>query len=246
MTPTPEDGRFPSTSWTLIARIKSGDEREAARALDEICAQYHYPLYCYLRRRGCDHHDAQDVLHDFLAKLLRQQALERLDESRGRLRGYLALAIGRHLQRWQKNRDKGSSSNEFAVSLLDFAAMEERYLSESFSHGETPDRIFERKWATEMLHHVVGKLERLYQSKGKSTVFAALRPILESGGSLRGEDLAGLSSQTGISEPAVRTAMSRLLGEFREALRDEVRTTVERSDEVPDEIAYLMGLFDSE
>lgn len=238
------DGRFPSTSWSLIARIKSGDEREASKALDEICRQYHYPLYCYLRRRGCDHHDAEDVLHDFLARLLRQQALERLDESHGRLRGYLALAIGRHLQRWQQTRAKRDPASTSVASSLDFAAIEERYRSESFAHGETPDCIFERKWALEMLHHVMGNLERRYQSKGKTAIFSALRPILESGGSLRGEDLSGLSLQTGLSEAAVRTALSRLLREYREALCGEVRTTVELPDEVTDEVRYLMKLFE--
>ena len=43
--------------------------------------------------------------------------------------------------------------------------------------------------------------------------------------------------------PALRTALSRLMREFRETLRDEVRLTVETADAVPDELAYLMGLF---
>src|SRR5262245_18339200 len=63
---------FPATHWSLIARVKSPDEGEASKALEELCAQYHYPLYCYLRRRGCDHHDSQDVLQDFFALLLRR------------------------------------------------------------------------------------------------------------------------------------------------------------------------------
>ena len=45
--PTTTAGRFPNTSWTLIERIKSPDDRTAATALDELCVQNHYPLYCY-------------------------------------------------------------------------------------------------------------------------------------------------------------------------------------------------------
>ena len=60
MRPARGDGHFPETRWSLIARLKSADEATARRALDELCAQYHYPLYCYLRRRGCGHHDAED------------------------------------------------------------------------------------------------------------------------------------------------------------------------------------------
>jgi len=200
------DGQFPSTHWTLVARIKSPDEAVVAKALDEICTQYHYPLYCYLRRRGCDHHDAEDVLHDFLARLLRQQVLERLDESKGRLRGYLALAMGRHLQRWQQTKAKRREIIPAFATVLDFAAIENRYQFDSFPDGETPDRIFERKWATEMLHHVIGKLEEHHRVKGKAVLFAALLPVLESGGSLRGEDIPALSASVGLSERALRTA----------------------------------------
>ena len=65
------DGSFPATHWTLIARLRNPDETVARIALDELCAQYHYPLYCYIRHRGLAHHDAQDALQDFFAKLLR-------------------------------------------------------------------------------------------------------------------------------------------------------------------------------
>lgn len=237
------DGRFPSTHWTLIARIKSTDESEVAKALDEICTQYHYPLYCYLRRRGCNHHDAQDVLHDFLARLLRHRALERVEEDRGRLRGYLSTAINRHLQTWQQSAAQRTERMTASSLPLDFKAIEDRYHRETFTAADTPDLIFERKWATEMLHHVITKLGDLYHQKGRTELFTTLRPVLESGGSLRGDDSAALAARAGLSETALRTALSRLLREFREILRAEVRLTVENADEIPDELSYLMGLF---
>jgi DNA-directed RNA polymerase specialized sigma24 family protein len=241
---TPQgDGRFPSTHWTLIARIKSTDQAVVSKALDEICTQYHYPLYCYLRRRGCNHHDAQDVLHDFLARLLRHRALERVDEERGRLRGYLSTAISRHLLTWQQSAARRTEQASEGALSLDFKAIEDRYHQEKFSDADTPDLIFERKWATEMLHHVIEKLGETYQRKGKAPLFAVLRPVLESGGSLRGSDCFALATRAGLKEPALRTALSRMMQDFREALRDEVRLTVETPDEVPQELSYLMSLF---
>ncbi len=41
MTISPGKDRFPTTHWTLVARIKSTDAEVARGALDEICAQYH-------------------------------------------------------------------------------------------------------------------------------------------------------------------------------------------------------------
>jgi RNA polymerase sigma-70 factor (ECF subfamily) len=241
MTP-PGDARFPSTRWTLVARIKSPDPAVARRALDEMCAQYHYPLYCYLRRRGCTHHDAQDVLHDFLAAILRRRALERVEEARGRLRGYLSTALGRHLQRWRAAEARREPAGT-GCEAVDFDAVAARYAREQFTDHDTPDRIFERKWAVELLGHAMDKLAARYQDRGKSALFAALSPALQAGGTLRGEDTPAIAASLGMSETSVRTGMSRLLHEFREAVQDEVRMTVELASEVGDELAYLFALF---
>jgi RNA polymerase sigma-70 factor (ECF subfamily) len=248
MMPLQGDGHFPDTHWTLIARIKSPDATVAAAALEDLCAQYHFPLYCYLRRRGCAHHDAQDVLHDFLMLLFRRRSLEQLEESRGRLRGWLATSLGRHLHEWRRNearREQPAAAGDETgfESGLDFQAIEERYQRERVGEEDTPDRIFEREWAVELLHHVIDALGARYAQRGRGALFAALRPVLEGGGSLRGADTPALSASLGMSEEAVRAALARLLRDFREELHAAVRLTVEHAEEVDDEMTYLMGLF---
>lgn len=239
----PDHGHFPTTQWTLVARIKSADPAVAAHALDELCAQYHYPLYCYLRRRGCGHHDSEDVLHDFLARLLRQRALERMEEARGRLRGYLSLSLGRHLHQWRLSEARREQPFSEVDSTLDFAAIEQRYRHERFTDADTPDRVFERKWALEIIRQVLGKLGERYGQRGRGPLFGALRPVLEGGGSLRGEDTRAMAISLGLTDEALRAALSRLLREFREEMRAEVRLTVEHPEDVPAELTYLLGLF---
>lgn len=39
------------TQWSLFPLSRGGDEQEPMRALNRLCSQYHYPLYCYIRRR---------------------------------------------------------------------------------------------------------------------------------------------------------------------------------------------------
>jgi RNA polymerase sigma-70 factor (ECF subfamily) len=243
MSPARGDGHFPETRWTLIARLKSGDEAVARRALDELCAQYHYPLYCYLRRRGCAHHDAEDVLRDFLAGLLRLRTLERMEEERGRLRGFLALSLGRHLHQWRLSEARRERPASDFDGLPDFDLIENRYQRERFTDADTPDRVFERKWAMELLGQAMETLASRYEGKGKAALFAALRPVLERGGSFRDSDSTALAAQLGMSENALRVALARLLGEFREEMQAGVRLTVEHAEEVPAELAYLLGLF---
>ena len=243
MNPLQGDGQFPPTRWARIESIKSGDEAVAAKALDEICADYYYPLYCYLRRRGCTHHDAQDVLHDFLAGLLRQHALERVEEKRGRLRGYLSTSLGRHLQHWRESEARRGRPVPDRGPTPGSDPIEDRYRLEQFADADTPERIFERKWTVELLELTMHALAQRHEQRGKAEFFEALRPVLHDGGTLRDEDAPALAARLGLSAMALRAALSRLRREYREELRAAVRLTVERDDEVPAELDYLFSLF---
>ena len=238
-------GRFPTTRWTLIRRLKSADPSAARRALDDLCGQYYYPLYCYIRHRGFDHHDAQDALHDFLAKLLRLEAFEDAAPDRGRLRAFLGTALRRFLSNWR--RDQPHRSREVSLELPPPADdTEERYRRERFTDADTPERIFDRKWGLELLHRVVRRLGESYAARGRATVFETLRPVLLAGGSLRGEDTSHFAAALATTEGAVRVALSRLLRDYRGFLEDEVLQTVESPSEVDTEIAHLLQVFRNE
>lgn len=63
-----------------------------------------------------------------------------------------------------------------------------------------------------------------------------------SGGSLRGHDPAALADQLSMTEGALRTALTRLLKDYRRLLEHEVRQTVLSEEDVKAEIADLMGI----
>ena len=238
-------GHFPHTRWTLIARLKSPDAAIARRALDDLCMQYYYPLYCYIRRRGFEHHDAQDALHDFFAKVIRLAVFECAEAGSGRLRAFLSTALQRFLINW--HRDNAHREREVSLDLAPPGEdPERRYRSEHFTDTETPERVFDRKWGHELLENVVRRLDQDCTVRGRKFFFDTLRPVLLAGGSLRGHDSAQIASTLGISEGALRVALSRLLGEYRAILEDEVRQTVETSDEVDGEIAHLLGVFSAD
>ncbi len=240
----PGNGQFPTTHWTLIERLKSGDEREVRSALEDICTQYHYPLYCYIRRRGLNHHDAEDVLHDFLAKLIRLETFELADREQGRLRGFLSFT----LQRFLNSRHRDTQHERQLISLDHSAAFSletaaQRYLSERFTDSDSPERVFERQWARELLNQVLQQLGEYYAKRGKSEIFNALRPTLLGGGSLRGEPVEALAERLGMTPGMLRITKMRLLTKYRELLEKEVLRTVEDKEDVRSEIEHLMSLF---
>ena len=238
------DGRFPTTHWTLIARLKSTDEAVARRALDELVAQYHFPLYCVIRHRGLAHHDAEDALHDFLAKLLRVEAFAAADVGKGRLRAFLSTAVSRFLSNW--HRDRAARPSEVSLDAPAPTGTDEalyRTARRQFPDGETPERIFDRQWASELLGRVLIRLGADYAAREKGAIFAALSPILQRGGSLRGADTAALAATLGLSENGLRKTNQRLLADYRHALEEEVFQTVSSRSEVEGEIAHLLAAF---
>lgn len=236
------NGHFPATHWTLVQRLRSANKSEARRALNDLCAQYHYPLYCYLRRRGLDYQDAEDALHDFLAKLLRLGAFAEADAERGRLRSFLVTMLQRFLINWR--RDNAERYRESSLDALPHGAdPEERYQQEQFAEHDTPETLFDRKWSHELLVRVLHRLGESYASKGKQALFETLQPVLQTGGSLRGHDAEALAARLSITEGALRVALSRLLRDYREMLDEEVFQTVGSRDEVDAEIAHLLQAF---
>lgn len=235
---------MPSTSWTLIARLRTGDEGQKKRALNELCNQYHYPLYCYVRRRGLSHHDAQDALQDFFAKLLRNESFADADESRGRLRSLLLASLQRLLiSRQEAMNVPGRDLGFMPMPELEQAA--ERYGKEQFAPSDTPDRVFDRRWAQTLLQSVLRRLREKYRQKGKEDLFCALQPVLLGGGSLTGHDTNALAQSTGMKPGTLRMNLHRLLEEYREALMDEVLQTVPTLDAAKQELRDLMTAFGS-
>ncbi len=212
-------------------------------ALNELCAAYHYPLYCFIRRRGLAHHDAQDVLHDFLAKLLRLEAFLDLDREKGRLRTYLLKALSNFLITRHHQRTHLQQQCEESLDALPLDSLMHRYQSEALAIGETAEDAFDRQWCAQLLEHVLAQLQQAYAERGKSALFAVLCPVLVSGGSLKGHDSQQLAEAICMTPAALRVALLRMLREYRELLRQEVRQTVGHTEDVDAEIASLIQIY---
>ena len=231
--PAQGDGRFPDTQWTLVARLRDSDEKIARRAMDELCAQYHYPLYCYIRWRGLNHHDAQDALHDFLAKLLRLDSLQQADAGKGRLRFFLATALQRFLV--NRHRDHRHLANNVSLD----ADMEERFEREQFADNLTPEKVLERSWASAILRNSLKDLAAAEKTAGREEQFKALEPFLSPEG---GEaSYSTVAKKLGQNEVAARQIVKRLREKFRTHLRKRVGETLDQptASQIDDEIRAL-------
>lgn len=229
--------QFAATRWSIV--LAAGNWRanpSAHRAMGELAGMYWFPLYAYLRRQGNSPPQAEDLVQGFLVHLLDHDALASVDRSKGKFRSFLLASLKNFvLNEWDKNQAKKRGGGSELVSL-DVLGAESRYLAEP-ADLMTPERVFERRWALELLDHVLIRLRAEYAEHGQSAIFAALEHSLVQVEPLRAAQIA---ATLGMTEGAVKVASHRLRGRYRNLLRDEIAQTVAAPELVDEEIQQLL------
>ena len=155
MSDVPPSATFPTTRWSRVARAGDADGPRARDALEGLCRDYWYPLYAFGRREGLDREEAGDLVQSFLADLIARQALATADPARGRFRSFLRSAFLHHLAHRRDHdraRKRGGGAKLLSIDLLD---AEGRHSREP-AHHLTAERLFERRWALELLGQRAG------------------------------------------------------------------------------------------
>ena len=225
---------FPTTRWTMVMAAGDPQHKEARSALVSLCEKYWYPLYAYLRRRGYPADQAQDLTQEFFMRVLEGRYLDRADPEKGRFRSFLLTSL-KFFVADEEDRQRAHKRGGGAVLPLEFSACENRYQREP-AHDETPERIFERRWALSVLDRVVEKLRAEFVHHGRPDHFDRLKVFL-----LGQSDApyAGLAREINTSEGALKVAVHRLRKRYRELFRQEIADTVADPAEVESELRYL-------
>ena len=230
----PGRSQFPTTRWTLVVAAGDPHRKEARSALVSLCEGYWYPLYSYLRRRGYPADQAQDLTQDFFMRVLEGRYLDRADPEKGRFRSFLLTSL-KFFVADQEDRHRAQKRGGGAVLSLEFSSGEDRYQREP-AHGETPERIFERRWALAVLDRVVERLKSEFVQHGRLEHFERLKVFLLGNSDA---NYATLAREMNTSEGALKVAIHRLRKRYRELFRQEIADTVADSGEVESELRFL-------
>jgi DNA-directed RNA polymerase specialized sigma24 family protein len=84
---------FATTHWTVVLAAGRQHSPQAARALEELCRTYWFPLYAYVRRRGHTREDAEDLTQAFFTRLLEKNSFASLDAGKGKFRAFLLASV---------------------------------------------------------------------------------------------------------------------------------------------------------
>jgi RNA polymerase sigma factor (sigma-70 family) len=229
--------QFPTTRWTLVVAAGDPQRKEARSALVSLCQNYWYPLYAYLRRRGYSADEAQDLTQEFFMRVLEGRYLDRADPEKGRFRSFILTSL-RFFVADEEDRQRARKRGGGTVVSLEFSSGEERYQREP-AHDETPERIFERRWALAVLDRVVEKLRNEFVHHGRLEHFERLKVFLLGQSEA---SYAALAREMNTSEGALKVAIHRLRKRYRELFRQEIADTVADPVEVESELRFLAAV----
>jgi RNA polymerase sigma factor (sigma-70 family) len=225
---------FPTTHWSLVVAAGECAGPETRAALAQLCEAYWYPIYALIRRRGHTPEESCDLTQDYFIRLLEKPVIAAADQSKGRFRAFLSTDC-KHFIIDHHRRQRVRARVLKPVSI-DADDAETRYRFEP-ADDATPDRLFDRAWATTLLDRVLCLLAQEYAGTGRADVFDRLKVVLSHGKAAA--PAAQLASQLGTTEGAVHTAIHRLKKRYRAILQREIAATLDDPSAVDDEIRWL-------
>jgi len=232
------DGRFATTRWSVV--LAAGHRTAGGRdSFASLCQSYWFPLYAYARRRGHAPEDAQDLTQAFFTRLIEKNWVASADQTKGRFRSFLLTAMKHFLaDEWDRERAQKRGGG-IAPLALELATAEAQYAREPVD-AETPEHIFERRWALTLLDQVLARLRAEYTQEGKSALFESLHPALV--GERTAQPYAELARSLDTSEAAIKSAVHRLRQRYRQLLREEIAGTVGAATDVDEELRHLFAV----
>jgi RNA polymerase sigma factor (sigma-70 family) len=233
---------FATTHWTVVLAAGQRHTPQSDHALEQLCRTYWFPLYAYVRRRGHEKADAEDLVQAFFARFLAKNYLAGLSEERGRFRAFLLAALKNFLINEWKHAQRQKRGGGEPVLSLDWETADTKF-QVAATNEPSPDRAFDREWALALLGKVIERLQAECEAEGKGRLFEQLKAFLTAG---KGEAAhAEVARVLGMEEGAVRVAVHRLRKRYRVLLRAEIAQTLSDAAFIDEEMRALFGAFES-
>jgi RNA polymerase sigma-70 factor (ECF subfamily) len=231
-------GDFRTTHWSVVLQAGQMDSSLAQAALEELCRGYWYPIYSFVRRRGCSPEDAQDLTQEFFSRLLANRGLATVHPAKGRFRSFLLASLKNLLaNEWNRARAQKRGGGVPLFSL-DEKAAEDRFQLEP-PENTTPETIFERRWAETLLERVLLRVRAEWNQRDKQQRFDTLKAFLTD---RRGEaPFAEVAARLDTTVPALRSVVHKLRDLYRRVFLDEIAQTVDDPGEIADEVRRLFA-----
>ncbi len=232
---------FLTTHWSIIENVGSSGEDRNQALIGLLLSKYWKPVYCYFRRKGYDNEQAKDLTQGFFHEVVLGRGLiQKADQSKGRFRSFLLIALNRYLITAKTGQAAQKRIPENKLVSLDVYDLPE--LRQAASEL-TPEDSFNYAWVSSLLEQVLQDVESKCHEDGKTVhwhIFhdRVLEPIMDKTESPSMKEICrryGIESEAKASNMVV-TVKRR----FQTILRNHLRGLVISEDHVDEELAEIM------
>lgn len=226
-----------STQWSRILAARDGSDSESRAALEFLIQTYWESLYSYLRHHGHGPEESSDLTQAFFTDLIERHALERVDPTRGRFRSFLLASLRNFLYHERDRQHAIKRGGATFTNSLDIEGGERRY-AKHLADNETPEDVFERRWAMTVLDRAIERLRQDSIDSHSAGHFEELSRYLTS--KAPQTPYHEMAETLGMNEASLRVAVHRLRKKYGQCLRAEIADTVADPAEIDDEVRHLL------
>lgn len=231
---------FVSTQWGLLVAVaqgrRAGAQPRFEAAWAELYRTYCYPVYAFIRRRGHSRPQAQDLTQDFFVHLLEKDTLGRADPHKGRFRTFLLGALGYFLADAARRQGAHKRGGNLRFVFLDDSEGAEHQYQLAAPAWQTPEKLFDARWAAALLGAVFTRLREEMAAAGKEGLFIALQGYVAG---VEDSSYQETADALGLSLSALKSQIHRLRSRYGALLREEVTRTVADPADGEEELRHL-------
>lgn len=224
--------QFPETVWS--SAVAASDPA----ALDRFLSLYWRPVYKFIRTAGgASIEDAKDLTQDFFRYLIEGDLLARYRAEKGRFRSFLKGVLRNFLSQANRDAQAQKRGGGQVVVSLDVGGLEtERFLAER--ERLSPEEIFDRQWAADVLNESLADLRRALTAEGKAECLKVYEAY-ELGG--QQPTYGDLARAMGITEHQVKGHLDQARARLEEIVRGRLARGVSSPRELADEMSELFS-----
>ena len=234
---------FLTTHWSIIEKAQA--DKEGNRALiGLLLKKYWKPVYCYLRRKGYDNEQAKDLTQGFFHEIVLGRGLiEKADQSKGRFRSFLLLALNRYLINIEEAETAQKRiPREMLVSLDQIDPPD---LPDSLVQS-APEETFNYAWVSALLEQVLDEVQKKCSARDLTVHWQVFRdrivlPILNRTEPLSMKEICNKYGIEGtIKASNMITTVKRI---FQTVLKQHIRNSVMSDVDTADELKQIKRFF---
>ena len=225
----------PTTLWSRVRQAQV-DSAEGKAALTELLDAYWTPIYYYIRNKGHSDSEAEDITQEFCLQLVTGRVLDRVDETGGRFRNFLAMAINRFVIDEHRRRGAQKRGGHLEQLHFDFQSAEAGYVA-ALRDDLTPEAMLHIEWYERFRQRVVDRVRRDYEARDELYRFEDLFPYMRE--AVPNGTYTAIAERWGVKPNTVAFAMRTLKDRWQGAAIVEAGETC---DDVNDAVEELQAM----